>query len=152
MTMVAPDGRSEHSRAELSPTFGRDERDERRGCPHRVPSESSVALLGAAWRSTIRHGNRFGAVSDRKEPWRSLDVRRDSSCVPVRPLGWSNAPGEGLPYHHARVVQRLQHREVLHCVARLKRCEGRPLGDVPEGFYEREESMRPRASLHVAQN
>lgn len=29
---------------------------------------------------------------------------------------------------------------------------GRPQGDVPEGFCEKEESMRPRASLSVPQN
>jgi hypothetical protein len=112
---------------------------ERRGCRRRARSESWVAPSAEAGSSRIRLARRRGVGHGRRAPWRNSDALLDRHLAPARPRGWWIAPDEGRSFGHEPVVRRSQ------CGA------DRSLRDVPEGFGEKEESKRPRASLHGAQ-
>jgi hypothetical protein len=106
---------------------------------HRALREWRDALHAEVRRSRIRHECPHVAVSGRTELWRNWAARRDRHLVRACPHDWWIVPGEEHSFGRERAVQRSM------CGA------GRSLRDVPEGFCEKEESKRPRASLHGAQ-
>jgi hypothetical protein len=117
----------------------RGERGEIRGSHRREQHGSSGARSAEAGRSRNRLAHPRGVGRGHRVLWRNSDVLLAQPLVRARPFGWWIAPDEEPPFGRAPGVQR------------SRRGVGRPLRDVPEGFGEKEESMRPRASLHGAQ-
>jgi hypothetical protein len=117
----------------------RDEPVEPREGRRHVQNGSSGARSAEAGRSGIRLAHRRGVVRGRRVLWQNLVAHHVRRLVRAHPHGWWIAPGEERPFGHELGVHR------------SPRGAGRSLRDVPEGFGEKEESMRPRASLHGAQ-
>lgn len=109
-------------------------------CRRRVRSGSQGVPRLAARHWRIRLVGPRDAASGRRAPWRNLAVRYDWSFVQVRQPDWRIAPGGERSFDRERAVRRSTSGV------------GHRLMDVPEGFGEKEESKRPRASLHVGQN
>ncbi len=82
-----------------------------------------------------RLGQRHDEASGRREPWRSSVVRRERHLAQVRRRDCWHDPDEERSSARAPAADRLSCGAV------------RPSRAGPEGFGEREESMRPRASL-----
>jgi hypothetical protein len=100
----------------------------------------------ARWK--IRHGLLCAAARGRKALWQSWGARHDCRFVRIDQLGWWIGPDEEGSFGFGR------------CVGRSRNAEHHSLGvaerRLTKGgrweFGEKEESMRPRASLHVGQN
>jgi hypothetical protein len=118
----------------------RDEPDERCVYLHRARSESLDAPCAEADRSRIRLERPCDVERDRRVPSRSSGALRDRCPVPEPRIGSWIVPDEERSFDRERAVRH------------SRRGADRSLRDVPEGFGEKEESKRPRASLHVGQN